>query len=76
MLKVRLQGTIRDMGWFRGLLEESREIKILRISEAYANKGTNRYFRMYMETGRIEGYEANKEFNSISGKREKLCVNS
>ena len=37
MLKIRMQGTLGDLRWFRRLLE------------AFANKGTKRFFRMYAE---------------------------
>lgn len=49
MLKIRLQGTLRDIRWFRRFLERNREIKVLQVSEPFTNKGTNRYFRVYAE---------------------------
>lgn len=52
MLKIRMQGTRKDIRWFRRLLEGSREINIIRISETYANKGTGKYFRVYVEVER------------------------
>lgn len=52
MVKIRLQGTIRDMKWLCKILEQDRKIKILEISEPYANKGTNKYFRVYVEVER------------------------
>ena len=33
MLKIRLQGTLKD----------------IQVSDAYANKGTSKYFRVYVE---------------------------
>lgn len=49
MLKIRLQGTVRDIRWFRRLLERHPEIRVLQTSEIFSNKGTNRYFRSYVE---------------------------
>lgn len=47
MLKIRLQGTTRDIKWFRKISERDKRIKVLEISEPFANKGTNKYFRVY-----------------------------
>ena len=49
MLKIRLQGTVRDIRWFKRLLERHPEIRVLQVSEIFSNKGTNRYFRSYAE---------------------------
>lgn len=53
MLKIRLQGTTNDMKWFRKILERDRRIKILNISEPFANKGTKKYFRVYADIEKI-----------------------
>lgn len=53
MLKIRLQGTTNDMKWFRKILERDRRIKILSISEPFANKGTKKYFRVYADIEKI-----------------------
>ena len=44
MLKIRLQGTLRDIQWFRRILENHKELDVLEVSDAYANKGTSKYF--------------------------------
>ena len=54
MLKIRLQGTVRDIRWFTRLLEKHPEIRVIQVSEIFSNKGTNRYFRFYAEIDRIE----------------------
>ena len=54
MLKIRLQGTVRDIRWFKRLLEKHPEIRVNQVSEIFSNKGTNRYFRFYAEIDRIE----------------------
>ena len=53
MLKIRLQGTTNEMKWFRKILEKNSNFEILSISEPYANKGTNKYFRVYVDVERI-----------------------
>ena len=52
MLKVRLMGTKRDMKCFRKTLESDKIIHVIRISEPYAIKGSNRFYRMYVEVDR------------------------
>lgn len=54
MLKIRMQGTIQDLKWFRRLLEHSEVVQVNRVSEAFANKGTKQFFRMYAEVEKIE----------------------
>lgn len=54
MLKIRLQGTVKDIRWFKRLLEKHPEIRVLQVSEIFSNKGTNRYFRFYAEIEREE----------------------
>ena len=54
MLKIRLQGTVRDIRWFKRLLEKHPEIRVIQVSVIFSNKGTNRYFRFYAEIDRIE----------------------
>lgn len=49
MLKIRLQGTLKDIQWFCRILEKHKELDVLEVSEAYANKGTSKYFRVYVE---------------------------
>lgn len=49
MLKIRLQGTTNDIKWFKKILERDNRIKVLDISDLYANKGTKKYFRVYAE---------------------------
>ena len=49
MLKIRFQGTLRDIQWFCRILENHKELDVLEVSDAYANKGTSKYFRVYVE---------------------------
>lgn len=49
MLKIRMQGTVQDIQWFKDLIEQHKEIRVLGISKPFANKGTNKYFRVYAE---------------------------
>lgn len=58
MIKVRMQGTKEEMKWLEDKLKDTSEIIITESSEAFQNKGTNRYFRRYLE---IEKQENIKE---------------
>ena len=49
MLKIRMQGTIKDIQWFKRLLDQHEEIKVKTVSEPFTNKGTNQYFLVYAE---------------------------
>lgn len=49
MLKIRMQGTRKDIRWFQSVLEKHSEIRLLQSSEIYSNKGTDKYFRSYAE---------------------------
>ena len=49
MLKIRLQGTVKGIRWFKRLLERHPESRVLSASEIFSNKGTKRYFRSYAE---------------------------
>ena len=33
----------------RRILEKHKELDVLEVSDAYANKGTSKYFRVYVE---------------------------
>ena len=37
MLKIRLQGTLKDIQWFRRILEKHKELDVLEVSDAYEN---------------------------------------
>lgn len=54
MLKIRMQGMTSDIEWFQKILEEDKRIRALGISEPFANKGTNKYFRVYAEVNKKE----------------------
>jgi len=49
VLKVRLQGTKRDIRWFNELLKNHKEVLVTEVSDIYDNKGTKKYFREYVE---------------------------
>ena len=49
MLKIRLQGTVKDIRWFKRLLERHPEIRVLSESEIFSNMWSNQYFRSYAE---------------------------
>lgn len=45
-------GTKNDIKWFSRILKRNKKVNVLQISEPYANKGTNRYYRVYAEVER------------------------
>ncbi|MCI6432572.1 MAG: hypothetical protein SPF19_14400 [Oliverpabstia sp.] len=61
MLKIRLQGTIGDIQWFRKILDQTPEIEITEFSRSYTNKGTNRYYRVYAEAIKINKTEKDEK---------------
>ncbi len=54
MLKIRMQGTKKDLHWFGRILECQEGMDVKSVSEPFANKGTNKYFRVYVEVERTE----------------------
>lgn len=54
MLKIRLQGTTKDIKWFCKILERDKRINVQEISEPFVNKGTNKYFRVYLEIEKVQ----------------------
>lgn len=54
MLKIRMQGTREDLEWFKKLLKRHESIKVMQVSEAFANKGTRKFFRMYVEVEKVK----------------------
>ncbi|MCR5816234.1 MAG: hypothetical protein K6F91_05090 [Ruminococcus sp.] len=49
MVKVRLQGTTREIKRMKRCIERNNRIKIISISDIFSNKGTKKYFRQYMD---------------------------
>ena len=43
-----------DLQWFGKLLEQHPKIRVLGVSKPFANKGTNKYFRVYAEIEKRE----------------------
>lgn len=49
MLKVRLMGTKNDIKWFEKFLRRNPKVEVTEFSDLYENKGTNKYYRAYVE---------------------------
>ncbi len=49
VLKIRLMGTKNDIKWFKKVLKKQPKVAVTEFSELYQNKGTNRYYRAYVE---------------------------
>ena len=54
MLKVRVQGTRKDIHLFSDILKKSPRVRVAQISKIYSNKGTDKYFRMYADIEIVE----------------------
>ncbi len=64
MLKIRLQGTTRDIKWFLKLLGRDRRFMMNKPSEIMPIKGSERFKRAYTELFRDkEEYHAYKSPN-------------
>ena len=49
MIKVRFQGTKEDMEWLQEQIKQIPNIQITESSKVFPNKGTEKYFRKYLE---------------------------
>lgn len=49
MLKIRLMGTKNDIKWFQKILQRNLKVEVTEFSELYTNKGTNKFYRAYVE---------------------------
>lgn len=53
MLKIRLMGTRNDIKWFRETLRKNSQVEVTEFSELYPNKGTDRFYRAYVEVKKV-----------------------
>ena len=49
MVKIRLMGTKNDIKWFRKILERNPKVEVTEFSEMFSNKGTKKFYRVYVE---------------------------
>lgn len=49
MVKIRLQGTTNEIKRMRRVIERNRGLTVVSTSEVYPNKGTNKFFRQYVD---------------------------
>lgn len=63
MLKIRLQGTTKDIKWFLKMLKKDSRFVMNEPSDFYDNRGTKKFKRVYTEIFRneeeLEGYTEN-----------------
>lgn len=62
MVKVRLQGTTCELKRMKRLIEHSKRITVLSISDTFPNKGTKKYYRQYMDVK----IDANSEKKAVN----------
>ena len=66
MLKIRLQGTTKDIKWFLKILTRDRRFMMNEPSEIMAIKGSDRFKRIYTEIFRdMEEYREYEKPNSM-----------
>ena len=56
MLKLRAMGTTNDLKWFKKIIDRYDVFHVIRMSEPLTMKGTNKYYRMYIELDHIPVY--------------------
>ncbi|CAI3223949.1 conserved hypothetical protein [Clostridium neonatale] len=49
MIKIRMEGILEDIKKVTKIFENSIEIKVLSESEPYKNRGSNDYYRVYID---------------------------
>lgn len=49
MLKIRLMGTKNDITWFSRQLRRNPKVEVIEVSDMYPNKGTDKFYRTYVE---------------------------
>lgn len=49
MLKIRLMGTKNDITWFKKIMQRHPNVEVREMSDLYPNKGTDKYYRSYVE---------------------------
>jgi len=49
MVKIRIQGPTNELKRMKRVLERNRNLSILSASEVFPNKGTQKYFRQYLD---------------------------
>lgn len=60
MLKIRLQGTTKDIKWFLKILARDKRFELVNPSDIFDNKGTKTYKRLYAEIYRDTEEKRNK----------------
>ena len=48
-VKSQTDGNKECIVWFQKILQRHPKIEVLEMSELYSNKGTNKYYRAYVE---------------------------
>ena len=48
-VKIRLMGTKNDITWFKKIMQRNPKVEVLEMSDLYSNKGTDKYYRSYVE---------------------------
>jgi len=47
-------GTKKDIKWFEKILRRQPKVAVTEVSEMYQNKGTNKYYRVYVKVEKAD----------------------
>lgn len=67
MLKIRLMGTRNDIKWFEKILKRNSKLEVTEFSELFQNKGTNKFYRAYVEVQKTNVKEHSRK--TVDNKR-------
>lgn len=46
-------GTKNDIKWFQKILQRNHKVEVKEFSELFTNKGTNKFYRAYVEVQKV-----------------------
>lgn len=69
MLKVRLQGTVKDIQWFGKLWNRHPKIRVLGVSKPFANKRNKQIFSCIRRNREKRKYHAVKHDRRKAGRK-------
>ena len=59
MIELRIMGDEQDIDWFYRVLEKTLDVEVVEVSDFYTNRGTNRYYRIYVEVDKAKEININ-----------------
>ena len=75
MIKIRIMGTKYELLWVKSILEKSRLVEIISISEEYENIGRSKYYRMYVDLLKWNKAKKIKNLDEFKRKQQEFYRN-